>query len=65
LETDFDAAWWSVEMDLGEAEFLSIGGEDSEALPGRMTLIGRGDVQVSIDETEIQLDATPTVFGCQ
>jgi hypothetical protein len=65
LETDFDSAWWSVDVDLDEAEFLSVGGQDTETLPGRMTLIGPDDVQVSIDATEVQLDATPTVFGCQ
>ena len=65
LETDFDAAWWSVDVELGKAEFLSVGGRDTETLPGRMTLSEDDHVLVAIDETEIQLDATPTVFGCQ
>ncbi len=65
LETDFDAGWWSVDVDLDEAAFLSVGGVDTETLPGRMSLTGDDNVQVTIDATEIRFDATPTAFGCQ
>jgi hypothetical protein len=64
-ETDFDGAWWSIDTDLSEAEFLTMVGEDGETVPGRMTLTGDDKVQVSIDGTDIRLDATPTDFGCQ
>ena len=65
LETDFDGTWWSVEVDLNDADYLEASGVDTDTLPGRVTLEGDGAVQVAIDGTGILILASPTVFGCQ
>lgn len=63
LETDFDAHWWSIEVDLDEADYSNLGGVDADAVVGRMTLVGDDNVQVTVVNTGIQLQATPTVLA--